>query len=89
MSKNTPLTQKSCCHLLAIVPSDETVEHYLLQCRRFSDQRHKMRRALARGSHLSMRSLLGDVRNHAAVLRYVQDTERFPLYTRVVANGAS
>ena len=36
---------------------------------------------------MSMRSLLGDTRNHGAVLRYVRDTERFPLYTRVVADG--
>ncbi|KAI5827781.1 hypothetical protein K523DRAFT_245996, partial [Schizophyllum commune Tattone D] len=57
----------------------ETVDHYLLSCRRFVQQRHDLRRAV-RGKYLTRKSLLGNVQHRAALLAFVHATGRFSSY---------
>lgn len=61
----------------------ETVNHFLLTCRRFARQRNVLRRALLDDDRqpLTKRSLLGKPKNRAALLAYVVSTNRFPCYT--------
>ncbi|KAK7062334.1 hypothetical protein R3P38DRAFT_2678851 [Favolaschia claudopus] len=60
----------------------ETVNHFLLTCRRFSQQRDDLRRSLfANGrQRLTKTSLLGRHKNRTALLKYVSETGRFPRY---------
>jgi hypothetical protein len=57
----------------------EDVRHYLLHCRRYTAERHHLRLTL-KGS-LTLRRLLGDKKAQAALLAYIQRTERFPAYS--------
>ncbi|KAJ7242391.1 hypothetical protein B0H12DRAFT_1023719 [Mycena haematopus] len=61
----------------------ETVNHFLLTCRRFAQQRDTLRRPLfADGRQpLNKKSLLGTHKNKSALLAYVGATGRFPRYT--------
>ncbi|KAL1678576.1 hypothetical protein EV122DRAFT_211832, partial [Schizophyllum commune] len=58
----------------------ETVEHYLLHCRRFRQERHRLRLSMGRVP-LKMTTLLGDPRYRTQLLTYVRDTGRFSQYT--------
>lgn len=58
----------------------ETVEHYLLRCRRFTKMRHTLRCRLGR-TPLSMKALLGPKSDRKALLDYVQATGRFAHYS--------
>ncbi|KAJ6579106.1 hypothetical protein DFH09DRAFT_839226, partial [Mycena vulgaris] len=57
----------------------ETVNHFLLSCRRFMQQRDVLRRALLDDDRqpLTKKSLLGKPKNRAALLAYVASTNRF------------
>ncbi|KAJ6611353.1 hypothetical protein B0H10DRAFT_1809644 [Mycena sp. CBHHK59/15] len=60
----------------------ETVNHFLLTCRRFTGQRDVLRRALYADDRqpLNKRSLLGKCKNKGALLAYIVSTNRFPRY---------
>ncbi|KAJ7117765.1 hypothetical protein C8R44DRAFT_626919 [Mycena epipterygia] len=60
----------------------ETVNHYLLACRRFTAERDVLRRALFADERqpLSKKSLLGKPSNKTLLLAYVAATKRFPRY---------
>ncbi|KAJ7156482.1 hypothetical protein C8R43DRAFT_818576, partial [Mycena crocata] len=57
----------------------ETVNHYLLTCRRFSRERDALRRALFADERqpLNKKTLLGTPKNRSKLLQYVANTERF------------
>ncbi|KAJ7722151.1 hypothetical protein DFH07DRAFT_720197, partial [Mycena maculata] len=57
----------------------ETVNHFLLTCRRFMGQRNVLWRALYADDWqpLNKRSLLGKCKNKGALLAYVASTNRF------------
>ncbi|KAJ7924516.1 hypothetical protein B0H13DRAFT_1601535, partial [Mycena leptocephala] len=61
----------------------ETVNHFLLTCRRFAQRRDTLRCALfAEGRQpVTKKSLLGKSKNKTALLAYVAATGRFPRYT--------
>ncbi|KAJ7158599.1 hypothetical protein C8R46DRAFT_823595, partial [Mycena filopes] len=65
--------------LCPVCREPETVNHFLLACRRFSGQRDVLRCALyAEGrQQLNKRSLLGKYKNKGALLAYVAATNRF------------
>lgn len=56
----------------------ETVDHYLLHCSRSAPQRHLLRTRLQRA--LSLPFLLNKPSSIPALLRYINDTQRFPQY---------
>lgn len=59
----------------------ETIQHFILNCRRYCEQRAKLRESLA-AKHLPFR--LSDMFNSPSTIRYllkfVHETERFPRY---------
>jgi hypothetical protein len=61
----------------------ETVNHFLLTCRRFMQQRDILRRALLedRRQQLTKKFLLGKSKNKSVLLAYVAAAGRFPRYT--------
>ncbi|KAL1657429.1 hypothetical protein GGF50DRAFT_36003, partial [Schizophyllum commune] len=54
----------------------ETVEHFLLHCRRFQGARHRLRLAMGRVP-LKLTTLLGDPKFRTPLLTFIRDTERF------------
>lgn len=56
----------------------ETPAHYLFTCRRYTEARHALRRAV--DAPLYLRSTVGNVKARAAVLKYVGATQRFEAY---------
>ncbi|CDO68734.1 hypothetical protein BN946_scf184652.g61 [Trametes cinnabarina] len=64
--------------LCSTCQSAETVQHYLLTCRRWLAQRDTLRRAV--GRDLSLRSLLGTAKHRGALLAYIEATRRFEAY---------
>ncbi|KAJ7202248.1 hypothetical protein B0H12DRAFT_994680, partial [Mycena haematopus] len=56
----------------------ETVNHFLLSCRRFRTQRDTLRRALFVDGRQSLtkRTLLGKVKNRSRLLEYIRATGR-------------
>ena len=57
----------------------ESVEHYLLLCRRYTKERTQLRRELGR-TPLNLITLLGHA-HVGALMRFVQATNRFPRYS--------
>ncbi|KAJ7656945.1 hypothetical protein DFH06DRAFT_908939, partial [Mycena polygramma] len=57
----------------------ESVHHYLLTCRRFSQGRDTLRRALFDDGRqlLNKKNLLGKPKNRSALLAYIASTNRF------------
>jgi ribonuclease HI len=53
----------------------ETVEHYLLECREYREQRVKLRREVGRGK-MRMEILLGDPKAIKHTLEYIEETGR-------------
>ena len=53
----------------------ETVEHYLLECRNYREQRKKLRREVGRGK-MRMEILLGDPKIIKHTLEYIKETDR-------------
>ncbi|KAJ6630129.1 hypothetical protein B0H10DRAFT_1638349, partial [Mycena sp. CBHHK59/15] len=53
----------------------ETVDHYLLTCKRYLGPRHSLRLTLKRP--LSLRALLGNPENTTHLMNYVTATGRF------------
>jgi hypothetical protein len=60
----------------------ETVNHFLFTCRRFCEQRNKLRHALYEDNRqgLDKRTLLGKVKNRPLLLDFVRTSGRFPQY---------
>ncbi|KAJ7785056.1 hypothetical protein DFH07DRAFT_726646, partial [Mycena maculata] len=60
----------------------ETVNHFLLTCRRFMGQHNALRCALYMDNWqpLNKRSLLGKCKNKAVLLAYIASTNRFLCY---------
>jgi ribonuclease HI len=59
----------------------ETVEHYLLGCRKYTHERHQLRIAIGRRQgHLDRRSLLATPKHFKALLTYIGTTRRFNTY---------
>ena len=56
----------------------ETVEHYLLECRNYRDQRKKLRREVGRGK-MRMEVLLGDPKIIIHTLEYIKETDRLDM----------
>ncbi|KAJ6497189.1 hypothetical protein C8R47DRAFT_972758, partial [Mycena vitilis] len=56
----------------------ETVDHFLLTCRRYLPARHNLRREIKKP--LSLRTFLGDPANTTHLMNYVTASGRFPLY---------
>jgi hypothetical protein len=54
------------------------VEHFLLQCRQFTDKHHQLHITLHKSPDLCM--LLGDPKNIYPLLTFVHATEHFPTY---------
>lgn len=61
----------------------ETVEHFLLGCRRFTNERHDLRKNVGRQHRgpLDRRTLLATPKHLPALFRYIEDTGRFQAYT--------
>lgn len=57
----------------------ETVNHYLLLCRRFREQRRALRIAVGRRAN-SIKAVLGNPKHFRAIANYVQATGRFVHY---------
>ena len=53
----------------------ETVEHFLLECRRYRDQRKTLRKSIG-GSRMKVRDLLGDVKAIKHTAEYIKATGR-------------
>jgi hypothetical protein len=66
----------STCH------EPETVNHYLLTCRRFNQQRNALRHALFTEGRqpINKKTFLGKAKNRTGLLAYVAATGRFPRY---------
>lgn len=64
--------------LCALCRTPETVDHFILHCRRFTKERHVLRKTLKKSLNLHM--LLGKPKHVTKLLRYVHSTERFPAY---------
>jgi hypothetical protein len=70
---DSPLCPK--CH----VP--ESVEHFLLHCCHFVEERHSLRLALGHScQRLTLSSAIAAHKNITPLLRYVHATERFPMF---------
>ena len=57
----------------------ETVEHFLMECRKYKDQRKEMQKQLRRGLGawgMRMERLLGDPKAIKHTMKYVQETGR-------------
>jgi len=54
----------------------ETVEHYLMECRTYKNERDVLRKAVGNGK-MRMKTLLGDARYIEHVMKYVERTKRF------------
>jgi len=54
----------------------ETVEHYLLECRNYNEQRKTMREKIRKG-RLTVEKLLGDPRTLNITMEYIRSTKRF------------
>ena len=69
--------------LCVLCQTQETVEHYLLGCRRFIIPRHHLRVAIGRqtGGAITRHTLLATPKNMPALFDYIDATERFPAYT--------
>ena len=65
--KNTPYCQ---CEY-----GKETVEHYLLECRKFREQRKKLRKEIGAGK-MRVSRLLGDTKLLKHTLEYINATRR-------------
>jgi hypothetical protein len=55
----------------------ETVEHYLLECRRFKEERNVILRRIVGSTKMKMRILLGESKYIKHVAKYVEETKRF------------
>ena len=53
----------------------ETVEHYLLECRNYREQRKKLREKVGNGK-MRMERLLGDPKTIKHTVEYIKETER-------------
>ncbi|KAI0331762.1 hypothetical protein GY45DRAFT_561205 [Cubamyces sp. BRFM 1775] len=53
----------------------ESVDHFIRTCRRFTIQRHELRRAMGRFP-LTLRHALGNIKCRGALLQYVDATNR-------------
>ncbi|KAI5898855.1 uncharacterized protein SCHCODRAFT_02487465, partial [Schizophyllum commune H4-8] len=66
--------------------TEETVDHYLFECRRYKDARHRLRVAVG-GRRLDRACVLGEVKNRAALLAFVQETGRLAAYAERASSG--
>ncbi|KAJ3476748.1 hypothetical protein NLI96_g10952 [Meripilus lineatus] len=60
----------------------ETVDHFLFSCRRFLEERGRLRMALRR-LPLTTHTLIGGRGRHGELLEYVKSTRRFPMYVGI------
>ena len=71
-------------HRLGITPSPycecgsgkETVEHYLLECRKYNEQKRILKAKIRKG-RISVARLVGDPRMLNTTIEYIRDTRRF------------
>ena len=60
----------------------ETVEHFLLGCRKYTHERHELRLAIGRRhGALNRRTLLATPKHFNALFLFIKQTKRFKTYT--------
>jgi len=61
---------------------EETVKHFVMECRGYRSQRQRMKRAMGKDAEFTLATVLGTEKGVAALIDYVQETRRWTGFMR-------